>query len=240
MYPVFSASADRGAGLVAGAAPLVLGRVQTTDLWPRLPQLFRLPPGKAGIFQPADYALVLILYALSGTHTLRLFFWQLAPFPALFARTVGPRELPKASAPAEEASRAKGEFLATMSPEVRTPMNGVLGLLQLALREEKDARQRERLQKAIGAGKIQPIAVDGDGVGTGLRDIFDRYPTTLNSLVDSREQPRFAGHREYSRIVAADSALGNETNTRQSLLPGSTAGGTDVKTIIGDAVDLAA
>jgi len=62
-------------------------------------------------------------------------------------------ELRKATALAEEASRAKGEFLATMSHEVRTPMNGVLGLLQLALREEKDARQRERLQKAIGAGK---------------------------------------------------------------------------------------
>lgn len=62
-------------------------------------------------------------------------------------------ELRKATALAEEASRAKGEFLATMSHEVRTPMNGVLGLLQLALREEKDARQRERLHKAIGAGK---------------------------------------------------------------------------------------
>ena len=60
-------------------------------------EVFRLRRGKAGTFEPADFALVLVLYALSGTHTLRLFFFLLAPFAALFARTVGRRALPKAS-----------------------------------------------------------------------------------------------------------------------------------------------
>lgn len=61
-------------------------------------------------------------------------------------------ELKAAKVEAEAAAKAKGEFLATMSHEVRTPMNGVLGLLQLALREERDMEQRVRLQKAYGAG----------------------------------------------------------------------------------------
>ena len=43
----------------------------------------------------------------------------------------------------EAASEAKSRFLATMSHEVRTPMNGVIGLSQLLLREPLSARGRQ-------------------------------------------------------------------------------------------------
>ena len=81
-----------------GEALLLLDRMQATGLWTRLLEGFRLPRGKAGVFEPADFAHALNLYAVSGTHTLRLFFSELAPFAAFFARAVGRRALPKASA----------------------------------------------------------------------------------------------------------------------------------------------
>ena len=60
-------------------------------------------------------------------------------------------ELRQARARAEEASRAKSEFLAHMSHEIRTPLYSVLGLAQMVSREPLSANQRamnDRIQEA--------------------------------------------------------------------------------------------
>jgi len=51
---------------------------------------------------------------------------------------------------AEEATRAKSLFLATMSHELRTPLSGVIGMLQLGLREAMPAQARSRVSLALG------------------------------------------------------------------------------------------
>jgi signal transduction histidine kinase/ActR/RegA family two-component response regulator len=58
---------------------------------------------------------------------------------------VASRQLEVAKDQAEAANRMKSEFLATMSHEVRTPMNGVLGTLSLVLETELDDDQRRLL-----------------------------------------------------------------------------------------------
>ena len=57
-------------------------------------------------------------------------------------------ELRDARARAEEASAAKSEFLAHMSHEMRTPLHGVIGMLQLAIDDEASTRRARQLEMA--------------------------------------------------------------------------------------------
>ncbi len=62
-------------------------------------------------------------------------------------------ELRAATSRAEAASLAKSRFLANMSHEIRTPMNAVIGLAYIALSNEANPQQLERLGKIHRAGK---------------------------------------------------------------------------------------
>lgn len=53
---------------------------------------------------------------------------------------------------AEMADRAKSEFLAMMSHEIRTAMNGVLGMLRSLARGRLDRRQKAQLDVALSSG----------------------------------------------------------------------------------------
>jgi len=66
---------------------------------------------------------------------------SLVMLPAYFAVLLG--KLEGAVTKAEEASRAKSRFLATMSHEFRTPLNAVIGMTDLLRTTELDAEQRD-------------------------------------------------------------------------------------------------
>lgn len=59
----------------------------------------------------------------------------------------------KAMLDAEEANRAKSEFLSRMSHELRTPLNAILGFGQLLERRNSTPAQRKRVRHIINAGR---------------------------------------------------------------------------------------
>lgn len=63
-------------------------------------------------------------------------------------------ELRRAKELAEQATRAKSEFLANMSHDIRTPMNGVLGMAQLLKKTTLNEKQVKYVDGIAGSGEL--------------------------------------------------------------------------------------
>lgn len=95
-------------------------------------------------------------------------------------------EAGKAKSYAEEASRAKSDFLARMSHEIRTPMNAVMGFAHIALSRDPDTEQRNFLLKIQSAGKnmlsIINDILDFSKIEAGMLEL-ERVTFSLKDLV---------------------------------------------------------
>jgi signal transduction histidine kinase len=94
---------------------------------------------------------------------------------------------------AEAASTAKSEFLASMSHDIRTPMNGVLGLTELALRsEELNERQRRFISLAHQSAQSLMVIIndllDVARIDAG-KVVLDRAPLSIRQCVADALSP---------------------------------------------------
>ncbi|MDR1677957.1 MAG: response regulator, partial [Deltaproteobacteria bacterium] len=149
---------------------------------------------------------------------------------ARLARIVNERtaELMVQKDEATKASRAKGDFLARMSHEIRTPMNAIIGMAELALREdlhEDTADMISNIQSA-GASLLSIIndILDFSKIESG-KMVLSNSDYQLSSLIQdviNVISPRFlAANLEF--LIELDANLpatlfGDEVRLRQILL----------------------
>ncbi len=97
-------------------------------------------------------------------------------------------QLHKSNIEIEKISRLKSDFLANMSHEIRTPMNAVIGLTDLALREEMPQAVREYLHQIKSAGKNLLVVIndilDFSKIESGKMDIVENEYRALSIIQD--------------------------------------------------------
>jgi len=128
---------------------------------------------------------------------------------------------------AETATAAKSDFLASMSHDLRTPLNGVLGFTAFALREKDPLKKQEYLERIASSGQIlldlindtldlsriesgkavpEPEAVMSDdlipAVVTALRPSAELKGVRLvENLRDYRNEPVWADKMKINKIA---------------------------------------
>ncbi|RQW80115.1 MAG: PAS domain S-box protein, partial [Methylococcus sp.] len=120
-------------------------------------------------------------------------------------------ELEQARDAAEAANIAKTQFLAHMSHEVRTPMNGVLGMAQLLEREPLTPEQRDM---------VQHIRASGKSLLSILNDILDLSKIEAGELTIERQPFDLSQSLAHIDSICRVAAEAKDIDLQLELAPG--------------------
>ena len=140
------------------------------------------------------------------------------------------QELAEAKAAAEAANIAKSRFLANISHELRTPMNAILGMVDLALPKQVDSTARDFLQTAresadllltllndlLDSAKIEAGKLELELAPFSLRRVLNQTTQVL-AVRASEKRISFSCHSNIPCEVP-DALVGDQVRLRQVLL----------------------
>jgi PAS domain S-box-containing protein len=148
-------------------------------------------------------------------------------FTDINQRKQAEEELKKARDAAEQASRAKSDFLAHVSHEIRTPLNAILGMNELALDAAVSEQQRKQLAVVQSSAEVLLEVIndllDFSKIEAGKLEL-DRAPFSLRALVhDTLRSLALRAHRKGLELVGhlhpevPDAFVGDAGRLRQVL-----------------------
>jgi signal transduction histidine kinase/CheY-like chemotaxis protein len=170
---------------VTGVSSLLLER-SASSTTPRGLRLLLASPAAITVIQPPQWLTLQRAGWLVGGLAAAVFaglVWVITLRRRVRLQTI---DLAKAKEAAEAASLAKSEFVANMSHEVRTPMNGIIGMTELVLATPLEPEQRQFLgmvknsadallnilNDILDFSKIEAGKLDLNASPFGLRDLL--------------------------------------------------------------------